>query len=85
MLTCEIADIAGRRERDLLKDKTNETFTKLNSVALSHKRTIQTERPSSKVVPTFADRGCCVGSATDPHCRILGFLDSLETYTKELI
>jgi hypothetical protein len=26
-------------------------------------------------VPTFADRGCRVVSATDPHGRILGFLD----------
>jgi hypothetical protein len=23
----------------------------------------------------FADRGCCVASITDPHDRILGFLD----------
>jgi hypothetical protein len=30
---------------------------------------------STKLVPTFADRGCRVVSATDPHGRILGFLD----------
>jgi hypothetical protein len=30
---------------------------------------------SAKLVPTFADRGCHVVSATDPHDRILGFLD----------
>jgi hypothetical protein len=30
---------------------------------------------SVKLVPTFADRGCRVVSATDPHDRILGFLD----------
>jgi hypothetical protein len=30
---------------------------------------------SAKLVPTFADRGCSVVSATDPHGRNLGFLD----------
>jgi hypothetical protein len=29
----------------------------------------------AKLVPTFADRGCRVVSATDPYGRILGFLD----------
>jgi hypothetical protein len=28
-----------------------------------------------KLVPTFADRGCRVVSATDPHDRNLGFVD----------
>jgi hypothetical protein len=28
-----------------------------------------------ELVPTFADRGCCVVSATDSHGRYLGFLD----------
>jgi hypothetical protein len=32
-------------------------------------------RLSAKLVPTFADRGCRVVSATDPYGRILGFLD----------
>jgi hypothetical protein len=38
-------------------------------------------RFSAKLVPTFADRGCCVVSATDPHhgC-ILGFLDRSRYY-----
>jgi hypothetical protein len=27
------------------------------------------------LVPTFADKGCRVVSATDPYGRILGFLD----------
>jgi hypothetical protein len=31
----------------------------------------------AKLVPTFADRGCHVVSATDPHGRILGFLDRI--------
>jgi hypothetical protein len=30
---------------------------------------------STKLVPTFADRGCHVVSGTDPYGRILGFLD----------
>jgi hypothetical protein len=36
-----------------------------------------TKRPPlvGEVVPTFADRGCCMVSATDPPGRILGFLD----------
>jgi hypothetical protein len=47
-------------------------------VALVRKGTIprpSDRRLSAKVVPTFADRGCRVVSATDPHGRILGFLD----------
>jgi hypothetical protein len=32
-------------------------------------------RLSAKLVPTFVDRECHVVSATDPHGRILGFLD----------
>jgi hypothetical protein len=32
-------------------------------------------RLSAKRLPTFADRGCPVVSVTDPHGRILGFLD----------
>jgi hypothetical protein len=30
-------------------------------------------------VPTYADRGCCVVSATDFYGRILGFLDHYAT------
>jgi hypothetical protein len=32
-------------------------------------------RLSVKLMPTFADRGCHVVSVTNPHGRILGFLD----------
>jgi hypothetical protein len=32
-------------------------------------------RLMAKLVPTFADRGCCVVSTTDPHGHILCFLD----------
>jgi hypothetical protein len=45
---------------------------KLNSVALVRERTIPTERSPfflAKLVPTFADRGCRVVSATDSHGR----------------
>jgi hypothetical protein len=28
-------------------------------------------RLSAKLLPTFADRGCCVASTTDPYGRIL--------------
>jgi hypothetical protein len=49
---------------------------KTNSLALVRNRTIPSDRRlSAKLVPTFADRGCRVVSATDPHGRILGFLD----------
>jgi hypothetical protein len=44
-----------------------------------------TDRPtdrslSAKLVPTFSDRGCRVVSATDPHGRILGFLERSRYY-----
>jgi hypothetical protein len=53
------------------------TTEKIISVALVGERT---NRPSdgrlpAKLAPTFVDRECCVVSATDPHGRILGFLD----------
>jgi hypothetical protein len=35
---------------------------------------------SAKLVPTFADRGCRVVSATDPRGRVLGFLDRSRYY-----
>jgi hypothetical protein len=37
-------------------------------------------RLSAKLVPTLADRGCRVVSSTDPHGRILGFLDRSRYY-----
>jgi hypothetical protein len=37
-------------------------------------------RLSAKLVRTFEDRGCGVVSATDPHGRILGFLDRSRYY-----
>jgi hypothetical protein len=48
-------------------------------MAWVHERTILTERPPlvgevSKLVPTFADRGCHMVSVTDPYGSILGFL-----------
>jgi hypothetical protein len=45
-------------------------------MALVRKRTIPTERPPHVgVVPTFAARECRGVSATDPHDRIIRFLD----------
>jgi hypothetical protein len=43
-------------------------------------------RPSNcrllaKLVPAFADKGCHIVSVTDPHCRILGFLDRMPEST----
>jgi hypothetical protein len=37
-------------------------------------------RLSAKLVPNFADRGCCVVSRTDPYGLILGFLDRSRYY-----
>jgi hypothetical protein len=34
----------------------------------------------AKLVSTFVDRGCHVDSATDPHSRILEFLDQSHYY-----
>jgi hypothetical protein len=39
--------------------------TKLNSVAFSPQANYTDRRLSAKLVPTFADRGCRVVSATD--------------------
>jgi hypothetical protein len=52
-------------------------------MALVRKRTIPIGRPPlvGEVVPTFADRRCRVFSATDPHGRILGFLDRNRYYS----
>jgi hypothetical protein len=40
-------------------------------------RTITTEQPPlvGEVIANFSDRGCHVVSVTDPHGRILDFLD----------
>jgi hypothetical protein len=56
--------------------------TKLNSVALvaSELYRPSDRSMSAKLVPTFADRGCRMGIATDPHGRILGFLDRSRYY-----
>jgi hypothetical protein len=37
-------------------------------------------RLSAKLVPTFADKGCRVVSATDPYGCILSFLDQSRYY-----
>jgi hypothetical protein len=38
---------------------------------------------SVKLVSTFADRGCPLVSVTDPHCRILDFLDEAATFSSK--
>jgi hypothetical protein len=62
--------------------KVPQTHKQTNSVALVRERTMPTERPPilGEVVPTFADRGCCVVSATDPPVVSLGFLDRSRYY-----
>jgi hypothetical protein len=49
----------------------------VNSVALACERSIPSERShlSAKLVSNISDRGCRLVSATDPHGRILCFLD----------
>jgi hypothetical protein len=44
-----------------------EGLRKKTALAMVRQRTMPTERPPlvGEVVPTFADRGCCVVSATD--------------------
>jgi hypothetical protein len=46
-----------------------------------------TKRPPllGEVIPTFADRGCCVVSATDPPGRILGLLDRSRYYFFQVV
>jgi hypothetical protein len=46
-----------------------------DSLALARERTIPTERPPLGVLPTFAERGCRVVSAKNPHGRIFALLD----------
>jgi hypothetical protein len=53
-------------------------MNKTNSVALIRERTVPTDRPSiiDVVSATFLwIEGCRVVSATDPHGRVLSFLD----------
>jgi hypothetical protein len=52
-----------------------------NSMAWVCERTVPSDRHlSAKLVQTFADRGCHVGSVTDPYGRILDFLDRSRYY-----
>jgi hypothetical protein len=63
-------DTAKREIHDILKKRTNKQKT--NTVVLVRERTIPTERP-----PLVGDvyANFYVVGGTDPHCRILGFLD----------
>jgi hypothetical protein len=60
----------------MMRNLLNCSYIKIKkiSVVLVSKRTISTERPP-QLVSTFADRGCRVVRARDPHSRILGSLD----------
>jgi hypothetical protein len=52
-----------------------------NFLASVRKRNIPSDRRlSAKLVPTFADSGCRVVSATDPNGRIIGFLGRSRYY-----
>jgi hypothetical protein len=56
--------------------------TKLNSVVLVRERTMPTERTLlvGEVVPTFADRGCCVSAQQIPTAVNLDFLDRINLF-----
>jgi hypothetical protein len=58
---------------------------KENSVALVRVRTMPTKRLQlvDEVVPTFADRGCCVVSATDPRSLVSVFLTGAATISSK--
>jgi hypothetical protein len=49
----------------------NDVPKKKNSVAFSPQVRPSDRRLSAKLVPTFADRGCRVVSATDSHGRLI--------------
>jgi hypothetical protein len=67
-------------ESQCVNDQGDHTL-RTNSMALVRERTIPSNRHLLvKLVPTFADRGCRVVSATDPHGRILGSLDRSRYY-----
>jgi hypothetical protein len=74
--TCPESNSDNLARSQSLQQQTYQTKKK-TSVALVSKRTIRPSdrRLSAKLMPTFADRGCRVVRATDPHGRILGFLD----------
>jgi hypothetical protein len=60
-------------------DANKQANKQTKSVVLVRKRTIP------KLVPTFADRGYCVVSATDPKGRILGSLDRSRYYFFQVV
>jgi hypothetical protein len=65
-----LLSVTGRKYSPNTKNK--------NSMASVCEQTILTERPlSTKLVPTFADRGCREVRTTDPYGRIVIFLDQI--------
>jgi hypothetical protein len=69
----------------LRKETNKQTNKQTNSLALVRKLTTlpSDRRLSANLVPTFADRGRRVISATDPHGRNLGFLDRIRKETRQ--
>jgi hypothetical protein len=79
--TCYLASVT--RQSTFLPTFVLPAFSqKQISVALVRKRTIPTKRAplGSEVSAKFAQRGCRVVSATDPHGRILSFVDRSRYY-----
>jgi hypothetical protein len=75
--------ILGFLDRDCQNNNNKNAFNmniNSNSVALVRERTILTEQQPlvGEVSTTFADRGRCVVSTTNPYGRILGLLDRYE-------
>jgi hypothetical protein len=77
----------GERERKHIKAILRIFYERTtNTVALVLERTIPTERPplvGEVSVKFVTDRGCHVVSLTDPHGRILDFLDQIENLLYE--
>jgi hypothetical protein len=63
----------SQRKMNIIKERPY--VININSVDLVRERTIATDRLSAKLVPTSADRECCMVHAVDPKGCILGFLD----------
>jgi hypothetical protein len=59
-----------------MKTPNKQKQTKLHGLqSVSELYWLSDRRLSAKLVPTFADRGCCMVTTTDIYGRILGFLD----------
>jgi hypothetical protein len=70
------------RNRTGAMEGTTVTNKTTNSVALVREQTLPPSNPrlSAKIVPAFSHEECSVVCATDPHGRILGFLNRCRYY-----